>query len=417
MQLGGIQTQERYQILLQESLYMTDICLRDLKRDYVKETIALRREISELESCQQKALVILRDCIIRSHEKPLKYHSNIEKEGIQLCLADVEQAMLELGGSRLPSTNLLSERSSLSIHHELFSNPTKKSVCVQTDVTGEKMRMREHTKNRNDMDVDHNDVILIKDRLVEAMYDREVIEGMLSREQEKCCRLEKDKNDLHLELERTAKQRAELNDEVVALRNKIKKLTNALEKTASHKRNTNGNELIKPSMEVDADTFDTLRTNNALREQWVISLLDQEGIDHSGGVFNALCTYIEQLKSRCVTTEADRDLQASEARMLEMCLKTAADALEDALLHDERWRPRTTKSKHTTWHTKKFPGEEWDTVVANMPEGLAMAITHDVAAACHLPEEYVLDIDYRDDETGLYVSLTYDTIPQSPLKK
>lgn len=409
MRLGTIEIQERFMLQLRETRSSNDMALNELKAEYVKETIALQREVSNLEGCQQRALSILRECLSRTQEGPLKHQQYVEKEDLHSCLLDVEQAMMELGASRLPSTHLFSERSDECTEHRTSRITTRRDAHAQTHAL-------ERLKNVVD-DVGDNDVILIKDRLVEAMYDRELIQELLTREQQKCRELEKKEETLLLDLEQVTNQRTELDEEVQVLQAEVEALTKALKRATDGNKDADVHGARRPNSKKSGMDFmdgddeqqttevaETFNSANTVQDQWLINLLEEEGVDHSGGVFTALCTYIEQLKANRATLEADRDMHASEARMLEMCLKTAADALEDALLHDERWRPRTTSSQHTTFHSKKFPGDDWGLVAANTPEALVNAIVHDVAAACHLPEDYVLDVDYRDDGVELHVT-------------
>ncbi|KAH8604289.1 hypothetical protein ERJ75_001738400 [Trypanosoma vivax] len=409
-------------VLLQEMRKSKDLDVADVALGYMEEIGTLHRELEELQRSQHKAVAILEGCLSRAHGMQLQHEEQQSyfKEELLLYLEDVESA-LEALGTHKPSIKYLFNSHTRNVGkrpdspaQERRGLPQRTRAPPTTHLTGNGTPAQESLTDIND-----NDVILLKDRLVEAIHDRELIQEMFNREQERNQEMEKKKMALSASLEQETEARKKLEKMVVSLQGEIERLTEALRAVKCKKREVwdRKRHNLESSFSYEDSVIghqggsknrDPLNGSERLEglshEHWLATILEMEGIKVAGDPVTALHDYILHLRDKCASTVSERDAQAAEARMLENCLKSAADALENALIHDERWKPRVTDSQHTTRHSKAFVGCDWGRVISNSPGALTRAIVHDVAAACHLPEAYVLNMEYCNGDDALYVT-------------
>ncbi|KEG13663.1 dynein heavy chain, cytosolic [Trypanosoma grayi] len=396
MRLTADEAQQRSYMLVLEMRKSKELAIADMSRKYLEELNALRQELSGRERRQKKTAVILEGCLAKAYEKQQ------QKQTIAplTCVEDVERALDVLGGPGWHETSVASVSSHLSEDRGRLQQPSRKRRLPPRSVTSVMTLVQQN-------DPEDENVLILKDRLIEAMRDREIIQDMLSREKARNQVLETKEAELRSDLEREVKRHAVLEEMVQKLQEEITTMmysgrSSSLENINSITDSEGSVERVR--RETQGETIKRLKGVIASYEKQLADLLMEEGMVADKVSFATLRDCIARLKSSCGAMRAERDAQAADAKMLESCLKTAADALENALVHDERWRPRTTESYHTTWHWKTFHGDEWGLVIAETPEALQKALLHDIVAACHLPEEYVLNLKYRDDKTELHAS-------------
>ncbi|RNF25909.1 dynein heavy chain, cytosolic [Trypanosoma conorhini] len=389
-------------ILLLELRKSKDAAIADMQQEYLRELNLVRDELSMHEGRQMKTVTILEDALAHNSEEE-EEHQRQRRQRRAL-----KRALKTLSGSRSPELSRASpsRRSprNLASPHET----TLRRLPLRTGTPVRRLSTSEVSGASRELPEDN--VVILRDRLVEEMRDRELIQEMLLQEQRKIQLLEEEnaglKSDLKQEVERhaTLKERyRELQDEISARSGTARSGSKGSRRSGSGSGDRDAREQIAE-----------LQSIIAAYDRQLEELLEAEGLKKEGTPFQALRDYLARLKASCAAMQEERDAQSADAKMLESCLKTAADALEDALMHDERWCLRTTDSQYTTWHWKKFKGDDWGRVIADTPEALAKALARGVAAACHVPEDYVLNLNYHDEGTSLYASFDLRHDPTMP---
>ncbi|KAF5221023.1 Flagellum attachment zone protein 4 [Trypanosoma cruzi] len=391
LQLAANEARRWSALLLLEMRKSKDLVIADMRQEYIREMNLLRDDLSNRERRQVKTIKILEDLLAYNGEGREYQQQEMQRRAIKRALKTLCGSMsTELSSDSSPrhfSRNPTSSQGATSYRLPVRSNTPARGIS-NLEATVESRELEE------------DNVVILKDRLVEAVRDRDLIHEMLIQEQRKNHSLGEENAVLRSELDREMQERVEvektaqkLQDEIAAISGSVRSTPNGYIKSGSDNEELGLREEIAKLQGVIA-TYD-----GQLDE-----LLEAEGIENKEAPFHSLREYIAEIKASCVAMQEERDAQAADAKMLESCLKTAANALEDALIHDERWRPHITDSHHTTWHWKKFDGSGWDRVIAETPEALEKALVHGIAAACHVPEEYVLNLTYHDEATCLYAS-------------
>ncbi|EKF31803.1 hypothetical protein MOQ_004357 [Trypanosoma cruzi marinkellei] len=378
-------------LLLLEMRNSKDIAMADMRQEYIQEMNLLRDDLSNRERRQVKAVTILEDSLVDNGEEG-------EYQQLEMQRRAIKRALKTLCGSR--STEVSSESSPRRFSRNL--TPPQGSTSYRLPVrSGNSARGISNLESTEESrEVEEDNVVILKDRLVEAVRDRDLIHEMLMQEQRKNHSLEEENAVQRSDLDREMQERMELEKMVQKLQDEIAAISGSVRSTLNgYIKSGSDNEELGLRGQIAK-----LQGVIATYDRQLDELLEAEGIENKEDPFHSLREHLAEIKASCATMQEERDAQAADAKMLESCLKTAANALEDALIHDERWRPRTTDSHHTTWHWKKFDGSGWDRVIAETPEALEKALVHGIAAACHLPEEYVLNLTYHDEATCLYAS-------------
>ncbi|KAH9601335.1 hypothetical protein LSM04_000050 [Trypanosoma melophagium] len=423
-------------LLMHELGGSKDLAIADMSQKYLQEVGILRKELVDRKRRQLKTVSILENTLMQNHmERKLQeqpyYNQEIEVEDQQSAvfttMLAVERALQILRDTDSLDTSMETLTSLQSEGHVQYKRdgkrylPTQSRGLEKTKPVDRFSRIQEEEIEGNDV---AGDVVILKDRLIEAMQERELIQEILAREQERNRLLTQEGDALRSELLQEVERHAILEEMVKNLQEEIATMMGFLRSSSPEevKELHGGNAVDRRDWQnAQRDTIAKLRGIITMYDKQLTELLAEEGLSNNvdfidyydsetnvGEVldnsFTSLRNYLFRLKETCAAMQAERDAQAADANMLESYLKTAADALENALVHDERWKPRTTKSKHTTWHCKTFPGDDWGRVITETPEALSKALVHDIMAACHLPEEYVLNLRYSDEGSMLRVS-------------
>ncbi|AAZ10965.1 hypothetical protein, conserved [Trypanosoma brucei brucei TREU927] len=93
-------------------------------------------------------------------------------------------------------------------------------------------------------------------------------------------------------------------------------------------------------------------------------------------------------------------------------IKDLQEIIKELSSHDERWMYRNEPTV-TTKHRKSYPGREWSKVVERKPEELLSTFRTEQAAACHVPEDAIRNIEFTATSEKLQVS--FDV--QHPVKQ
>ncbi|ORC92031.1 dynein heavy chain, cytosolic [Trypanosoma theileri] len=423
-------------LLMHELGGSKDLAIADMSQRYLQEVGSLQEELKNREKRQLKTASILKKSLKnnnweRQRQRQEKEEHLVDDEEQQsgeiATMLAVERALHILCGTDSLDTSMETLPTLQSEDRAQYKKTGKRSLPNQGGVFKRSNTAKQFSPI-HDEEKDHDDVVILKDRLVEAMQERELIQEILAREQERNRLLTEEGEALRSELLQEVERHAVLEEMVKNLQGEVSAMMGSIRSASSSSDNIKGpngeNTVNRRNWQYrQRDTIAKLRAIITMYDRQLSELLEEEGLSNDNNddlidynnnetkvstllntSFSSLRKYLARLKEACAVMQAERDAQAADANMLESYLKTAADALENALVHDERWQPRTTKSNHTTWHCKTFPGDDWGRVINETPEALSKALVHDIVSACHLPDEYVLNLTYSDEGSMLRVS-------------
>lgn len=362
---------------------------REVPQNYIVQLSETTKRLSDLERCRTEAIKILDEYFNPGKNRDIRQQELTVSRALGVLRGHTFSEALPSSLSRSATINQATGLT-LSLAQTAEAASEGRSIADFASPT---------VNNESD------NVVILKDRLLEALHDREIIQDMFSREETKNRALLKDNDSLRFDIAQVRKKNAELEKMVEKLQNDI--LAFAEKPTrSSHVPGENANSGGTPHHGALAASEEAARLRSLLAayEKQMSELLAEENLGNVTPSFEALRECIARQKVSCAAMRQERDVHAADAKMLESHLGTAADALEEALLQNERLQPRATKSNHTAWHRRSFPGDDWGSIIAHTPEALTKALKHDISAACHLLQENVLSLFYENKGKELLVS-------------
>ncbi|RNF09020.1 dynein heavy chain, cytosolic [Trypanosoma rangeli] len=401
MRVAAKEARQWLALLLFELRKSKDLAIAEMQQEGLRELNLVRDELSICEKRQTKTVSILEDSLAYGGEE--EGHERHKRQRRAL-----KRALKTLCGSHSSGPSSESSLRRFSRNPTPTQEAAYRRLPLRTGTPVRRLSTSEVSEVSRELAEDN--AIILRDRLVEEMRDRELIQEVLVQEQRKNQLLEEETKALRFDLSQEVEKHAALKEMFRELQNEVAARPGTARSSSKGSRMSGSANDGRDAREQVAKLRGTIATFDRQLEE----MLEAEGMKNEGASLQALRDCFARLKASCAVMQEERDAQAADAKMLESYLKTAADALEDALIHDERWRPHTTDSNYTTWHWKKFGGDDWGRVIADTPEALEKALVRGVSSACHIPEEYVLNLKYRDEGMSLYVSFDLRHDPTIP---